>query len=289
MTRLRERWRYSLLRQNYVRFRKNKAAVVAGIFLTLLYIAMLFAPRLAPYDPLEIHLLNKLEAPSATFLLGTDDLGRDLLSRLMVGSQISLTVGFIAAGLSLIVGVCMGLMAGYFGKPTDPLIMALVDILMSIPALLLILAIVAIVSPSIFNIMLVLGLTMWAPYARITRGKILSLKEQDFVEGARAIGASHTRIMFRYLLPNALAPIIVMATVSVAGAILLESGLSFLGYGVQPPQASWGAIIGMGRRFLRQAPHMATSAGLAIFFTVLAFNLVGDGLRDALDPRQKNR
>ncbi len=289
MTQLRERWRYSLFRQHYVRFCKNKAAVVAGVFLVLLYIAMLIAPHLAPYDPLEIHLLHKLEAPSATFLLGTDDLGRDVLSRLMVGAQISLTVGFIAAGLSLIVGVCMGLMAGYFGSPIDPLIMGLVDILMSIPALLLILAIVTIVPPSIFNIMLVLGLTMWAQYARVLRGTILSLKEQDFVEGARAIGASHLRIMFRYLLPNALAPIIVTATLSVAGAILLESGLSFLGYGVQPPQASWGAIIGMGRRFLRQAPHMATSAGLAIFFTVLAFNLVGDGLRDALDPRQKNR
>lgn len=284
-----DRWAHSLLRQHWTRYKKNKAAVVAGSFLILLYLLTAIAPFITPHDPLELHLQDRLQAPSRTYLLGTDDLGRDVLSRLMMGARVSLTVGFIAAGLSMVIGVWMGLMAGFFGKPIDNIIMGLVDVLMSIPALLLILAVVAIVPPSLTNIMIVLGLTMWSQYARVVRGSVLALKEQDFVEGGRAIGASNVRIMSRYLLPNVLAPIIVTATVNVAGAILLESSLSFLGYGAQPPIASWGSMISAGRTFLRQAPHLATSAGLAIFLTVLAFNLVGDGLRDALDPRQKNK
>jgi peptide/nickel transport system permease protein len=287
--RLSDRWSSSLFRQHWTRFKKNKASVIAGCFLLLIYIAAIIAPYITPHDALEIHLKDRLLAPNQTYWLGTDDLGRDVLSRLMMGARVSLSVGFIAAGLSMVIGVWMGLMAGFFGKPVDTIISGLVDILMSIPALLLILAVVAIVPPSLINIMIILGLTMWAQYARVVRGSVLTLKQQDFVEGARAIGASRVRIMTRYLLPNVLAPIIVMATVNVAGAILLESSLSFLGYGVQPPTASWGSMIGTGRTFLRQAPHLATSAGLAIFFTVLAFNLVGDGLRDAFDPRQKNK
>jgi len=288
-TNLKEWWNYSLLKQQWTRFVKNKAAVVSGVFLILLYLTMALAPHLTPYDPMEIHLLDKLKGPNETYWLGTDDLGRDGLSRLIMGSRVSLTIGFIAAGLSMIIGVWMGLMAGFFGKAVDKIIMGLVDVLMSIPPLLLILAVVAIVEPKLINIMIVLGFTMWARYARVVRGSVLSLREQTFVEGARAIGASRWRIMARYLLPNVLAPVIVIATLNVAGAILLESSLSFLGYGVQPPTPSWGSMIGAGRKFLRQAPHLATSAGLAIFFTVLAFNLLGDGLRDALDPRQKNR
>jgi len=286
---LSDRWRRSLFRQHWTRFKKNKASVIAGCFLLVIYLAAAMAPYITPHDALEIHLQDRLLKPNKTYWLGTDDLGRDVLSRLMMGARVSLSVGFIAAGLSMVIGVWMGLMAGFFGKLVDTIISGLVDILMSIPALLLILAVVAIVPPSLVNIMIVLGLTMWAQYARVVRGSVLTLKQQDFVEGARAIGASRVRIMTRYLLPNVLAPIIVIATVNVAGAILLESSLSFLGFGVQPPTPSWGYMIGKGRSFLRQAPHMATAAGMAIFFTVLAFNLVGDGLRDAFDPRQKNK
>lgn len=271
------------------RFRKNKVAVLGSILLICLYIITIFAPILVPHDPYKMHLREKLAPPSSSHLLGTDDLGRDVLSRIMLGTRVSLTVGFIAAGISAVVGVCMGLLAGYLGKPVDTLIMSLVDLLMSFPSFLLILAVVAIVPPSLVNIMIVLGLTMWAQYARIVRGSILTIKEQDFVEAARAIGVSNPRIMMRHLLPNVLAPIIVIATLNIAGAILLESGLSFLGFGAQPPTPSWGNMISIGRVYLRQAPHLATSAGVAIFVTVLAFNLVGDGLRDALDPRLKNR
>ncbi|HIE48106.1 TPA: ABC transporter permease [Candidatus Bipolaricaulota bacterium] len=269
------------------RFGRNRAALAGSVFLLGIYVVTVFAPVIVPQDPYRMNLREKLESPSSKHLLGTDELGRDVLSRIMLGTRISLTVGFIAAGISAVVGVTMGLVAGYFSGIIDTLIMGLVDLLMSFPPFLLILAVVAIVPPSLVNIMVVLGLTMWSQYARIVRGNILTVKEQDFVEAARALGAGNLRIMWRHLLPNVMAPVIVVATLNVAGAILLESGLSFLGFGAQPPTPSWGNMIATGRVYLRQAPHIATSAGMAIFLTVLAFNLVGDGLRDVLDPRLK--
>jgi len=269
------------------RFGRNRAALAGSVFLLGIYMVTVFAPVIVPQDPYRMNLREKLESPSSKHILGTDELGRDVLSRIMLGTRISLTVGFIAAGISAVVGVTMGLVAGYFSGIMDTLIMGLVDLLMSFPPFLLILAVVAIVPPSLVNIMVVLGLTMWSQYARIVRGNILTVKEQDFVEAARALGAGNLRIMWRHLLPNVMAPVIVVATLNVAGAILLESGLSFLGFGAQPPTPSWGNMIATGRVYLRQAPHIATSAGMAIFLTVLAFNLVGDGLRDVLDPRLK--
>lgn len=198
-----------------------------------------------------------------------------------------MTIGFVAAGISVVVGVFLGAVAGYYGGIVDDIIMRIVDILMSVPTFLLIIAIVAVVGPSITHVMVVIGLTFWSSYARVTRGTVLSLKTTDFVEAARALGASNLRVILRHVLPNCMAPVIVLATLNVAGSILIETSLSFLGFGVQPPTPSWGNILTTGRQYMRNAPHIALFPGLAITLTVLAFNLLGDGLRDALDPRLK--
>jgi len=269
------------------RFRRHRLALVGAAVILLLYAMAIFAPYLAPYPPNDVNPARRLELPSLAHPFGLDELGRDLLSRVMYGARISLSIGFVAAGISLVVGVFLGALAGYYGGVVDNIIMRTVDVLMSIPAFLLIIAIVAAVGPNMLNVMVVIGLTHWSGYARVTRGTVLSLRSQEFVEAARAIGGGSLRVILRHILPNCLAPVIVLATLNVAGAILIETSLSFLGFGVQPPTASWGTILNTGRQYMRNAPHIALFPGLAITVTVLAFNLLGDGLRDALDPKLK--
>jgi peptide/nickel transport system permease protein len=269
------------------RFRRHKLAMVGGAIIILLYLVAIFAPVIAPYDPTDVDPARRLESPSWAHPMGRDEVGRDVMSRVIYGTRISMTIGFVAAGISLVVGVFLGAVGGYFGGVVDDIIMRIVDVLMSIPTFLLIIAIVAMVGPDIVHVMVVIGLTMWSGYARITRSTVLSLRETEFIEAARAIGGSSMRVIFRHVLPNCLAPVLVLATLNVAGAILIETSLSFLGFGVQPPTASWGSIITPGRQYMRHAPHIALFPGLAITLTVLAFNLLGDGLRDALDPRLK--
>jgi peptide/nickel transport system permease protein len=270
------------------RFKKHKLAMVGLCLLVVLYTIAIFAPIIAtqPYD--RVDPPNRLQAPSAEHWLGTDDIGRDVWSRLVWGARISLAVGFVAAGVSVFIGTTVGALAGYYGGWVDAVLMRLTEIVMAFPTFFLLLTIVSVISRSIFNIMIVIGLTSWPSLARMVRGQILSLREQEFTEAARALGASDSRIILRHILPNAMAPVIDAATLRIGGAILSESGLSFLGLGVPEPYPSWGSVLNAGRSYLRMAPWITTLAGIFIFLTVLAFNYVGDGLRDALDPRLKD-
>jgi peptide/nickel transport system permease protein len=267
------------------RFRKHKLAMAGAVLILLFYAVAVFAPVLAPHDPYVVDTLKLREAPSWSHPMGRDEVGRDLLSRVIYGSRIALTVGFVAAGISLVVGVVCGLVAGYFGGWVDQVLMRVVDALMAFPTLLLIMATVAAFGPKLWTVIVAIGMTSWSVYARVVRGEVLSLREREYVEGARALGAGGWRIIFRHLLPNCLAPVIVLVTLNVSNAILTESSLSFLGFGIQPPESSWGSILSTGRNFITTAPHIAAFPGLAITLVVLAFNLVGNGLRDALDPK----
>jgi peptide/nickel transport system permease protein len=243
------------------------------------------APWLAPYDPLQTHLPDALLPPSAAYPLGTDLLGRDVLSRLVYGTRISLLVGFIAVGIAVLVGTLIGSVAGYYGGWIDVVLMRFTDTMLSIPTIFLLLAVIALIGPSIELIMLVIGLTSWMGVARLVRAEILSLKEREFVLAARVLGASSLRIITRHLIPNAMGPVWVSATLGVGGAILTESVLSYLGLGVQPPTPSWGNILNEGRIALGVAWWLTLSPGLCIFVTVLAFNLVGEGVRDWLSRK----
>ncbi|MBI4558907.1 MAG: ABC transporter permease [Candidatus Hydrogenedentes bacterium] len=240
---------------------------------------------LVPYSPERSDLRNRLKGPSRDHLLGTDDRGRDVLSRLIHGTRISMSVGFVAVGIALIIGVIVGSVAGFYGGRVDIVVQRIIEIMMCFPTFILILSLIAFLPPSIYNIMIVIGITGWTDVARLVRGEFLKLRESDFATAARAIGLRDTRIMFRHLLPNALAPVWVSATFGVAGAILIESALSFLGFGVPPPTPSWGEILSQSKRYVDFAWWLVTFPGLAIFVTVTAFNLVGEGLRDAMDPR----
>ncbi len=267
------------------RFIKNKLSVMGAITVTILIMVSLLAPLISPYDPTEIDVYNVLSPPSKEHLLGTDELGRDVLSRIIWGSRISLKVGFVAVGIALIIGIIIGSVAGFYGGVVDSVLMRFVDMMLAFPTFFLILAVVAILEPNIFTIMVVIGITSWMDVARLVRAEFLTLKGRDFVDAARAIGVSNTRLIFRHILPNALSPVFVAATFGVAGAILVESGLSFLGLGVQPPQPSWGNILTSGKDNIEVAWWLSLYPGLAILITVLSYNLVGEGLRDALDPR----
>jgi peptide/nickel transport system permease protein len=255
------------------------------IMLGVLYLIAALAPVLSPEAPDQQTLGSRLQPPSWDHFLGTDDLGRDVFSRMIHGARISLTVGLIAVTISLTIGLLVGGIAGTFGGWTDHLLMRLVDVMLCIPTLFLIMTLIVMVGPSLFNVMVIIGITSWMDIARMVRAEIMSLKERDFVTAARSLGATDLRLMFRHLIPNALAPVFVSVTFMVGGAILLESSLSFLGLGVQPPTASWGNILTTGKDYLQEAWWLTAFPGLAIFLTVLAFNLVGDGLRDVLDPR----
>ena len=260
----------------------------AGLALVgLMSLCALLAPMIAPFDPSELNVDLILQAPSLAHPFGTDALGRDVFSRMLYGARVSLWVGFVAVGLSVAIGLVLGLTAGYFGGIVDEVIMRGVDVMLCFPSFFLILAVIAFLEPSLLNIMIVIGLTSWMGVARLVRAETLSLRGRDFVLASRVAGAGPARIIFSHILPNALAPVLVSATLGVAGAILVESSLSFLGLGVQPPMPSWGNMLMEGKNVLEIAPWLSFFPGLAILFTVLGYNLLGESLRDVLDPRLK--
>ena len=267
------------------RFLKNKIAVAGSFVVLALFAVSLLAPWIAPYDPSAIDLKLVLAPPSAAHPFGTDQLGRDVLSRMIWGSRISLKVGFVATGIAMLIGTILGALSGYYGRWVDAVIMRFVDIMLCFPTFFLILAVIAILEPSIWNIMIVIGLTGWMGITRLVRADFISLKERDFVAAARVIGAGDLRIIFAHILPNAMASVLVATTLGVAGAILTESALSFLGIGVQPPTPSWGNILTAGKDSIDIAWWLSLYPGLAILITVLGYNLLGEGIRDSLDPR----
>jgi len=268
------------------RVRQNRMALAGAAIVFVMFALAMLAPILGG-DPGAIDIAARLQAPGADYLLGTDDLGRDVLTRILYGARISLLVGFVAVGIATLIGILLGALAGYYGGWVDSLIMRFVDVMLCFPSFFLILAVIAFLEPSIWNIMIIIGLTGWMGVARLVRAEFLSLRERDFVQAARALGASDGRVIFRHILPNALSPVLVSATLGVAGAILTESALSFLGIGVQPPTPSWGNMLIAGKQTLGTAWWLSAFPGLAILLTVLGYNLLGEGIRDALDPRLK--
>lgn len=269
------------------RFKKNRLAVIGGIIVLMLFTIAVLAPFIAPYNPDAINVKHVLEPPSLAHPFGTDDLGRDILSRVIYGSRISLAVGFVAVGIATLIGIIFGALSGYYGGWIDTIVMRFVDIMLAIPTFFLILAVIAMLEPSIWNIMIVIGVTSWMGVSRLVRAEFLSLKEREFVLAARALGASDFRIIFKHILPNAMSPVLISAVLGIAGAVLVESALSFLGIGVQPPTASWGNILTIGKDNIEIAWWISVFPGLAIFVTVLAYNLLGEGVRDSIDPRLK--
>ncbi|MGB8990766.1 MAG: oligopeptide ABC transporter permease [Desulfobaccales bacterium] len=274
-------------REFWTRLQRNRMAMTGLALVLGLFVVSICAPWLAPYNPDHIELTQVLMPPSPAHLMGTDTLGRDVLSRIIYGSRVSLKVGFVAVGLATLIGLFVGALAGYYGGWVDQVLMRLVDLMLCFPAFFLILAVIAVLEPSIWNIMVVIGLTSWMGVARLVRAEFLSLREREFVTAARALGASDTRLILRHMLPNALAPIMVSATLGVAGAILTESALSFLGLGVQPPTPSWGNILTAGKDNIEIAWWLSVFPGLAILITVMSYNLLGEGIREAIDPRLK--
>ncbi len=266
---------------------KNKLAVIGGTLVLLVFVLSIFAPLVAPYSPAAIDIKNILAEPSFLHPLGTDELGRDVLSRMLWGGRISLEVGFVAVGIATIIGIILGAISGYYGGYIDSIIMRAVDIMLSIPTIFLVLAVIAILEPSILNIMIVIGLTSWMEPARLIRAEFISLKEREFVIAAQAMGAVDARIIIKHVLPNGFSPILVSATMGIGGAVLIESALSFLGIGVQPPTPSWGSLLSSGKDNIEIAWWLSAFPGLAILMTVLGYNLLGEGIRDALDPRQQ--
>jgi peptide/nickel transport system permease protein len=271
----------------WTQLRHNRAALAGLVVISVLVFAAIFAPFLAPYNPYTVSLGMRLEPPDGAHLLGTDELGRDILSRLIFGARVALWVGTVTVVLSGCIGVSGGLVAGYLGGYWDAVIMRLVDVFLAFPVIILAIAIVAVRGPGLTNVLLALALVYWTSYARVARGVVLLLREEEYTWAARTLGASPLRIMLRHLLPNAVAPMVVLASLGMGNAILAEAALSFLGLGIQPPEASWGSMLNFGMQFLRDASFLSTFPGLAIFITVLGFNLLGDGLRDALDPRMR--
>jgi peptide/nickel transport system permease protein len=273
-------WRY---------FKRNTLAVGGLAVILIIFLVAGFASFIAPYDPGKTDVSLKLKAPSAQHVLGTDQLGRDVFSRMLYGSRISLSVGFVAVAISILIGILVGALAGYYGGWADSLLMRFVDIMICFPSFFLILTVVALLGPSLVKVMFVIGITSWMGTSRFVRAEFLSLRERDFVQAAKALGVKDLRIIYRHILPNALAPVFVTATLDVATAILVEAGLSFLGFGAQPPAPSWGNILTEGRTYIFDAWWLTIFPGFAILITVLSFNLLGEGLRDALDPRLRGR
>jgi len=266
--------------------KRNPLALAGGVIVILLGLVAIAAPLLAPYDPAAYDIKRILLPPTREHPLGTDQIGRDVLSRMLYGSRVSLVVGFVAVGIAMMIGMAVGVVAGYYGGVADSIIMlGVVDVMLTFPRFFLLLAVIAMLQPSIFVIMAVIGLTGWMGVARLVRAEVLSLKERDFVVSARALGAGDLSLMFKHILPNALVPVLVSAVLGVAGAVLTEAGLSFLGLGVQPPAPSWGNILTDGKANIEIAWWLSLFPGMAILITVLSYNLFGEGLRDALDPR----
>ncbi|MCT4631459.1 MAG: ABC transporter permease [Firmicutes bacterium] len=270
------------------RLRRNKMAMFGLFIIIVLFITAIFADFIAPYPYDKQDLINMFQTPSKDHLFGTDEFGRDIFSRVVYGSRISLEVGFIAVGISLIFGGVIGAVAGFYGGRIENFLMRIMDILLAIPQILLAIAIVAALGPSIANLMIAVGISSIPGYARIVRASVLTIREQEFIEAAKAAGSSDFRIIFKHILPNSMAPIIVQATIGVAIAILTAAGLSFIGLGIAPPTPEWGSMLSGGRSYIRDFPHMTLYPGLAIMVTIFALNLLGDGLRDALDPKLRN-
>lgn len=274
-------------RSFYSSIGQNKAALVGGIII-LLYISMtILAPVLAPYDPYSIDLKEKLQSPSFAHWMGTDDKGRDILSRILYGSRLSLAVGFSSVAFGAFFGILLGLIAGYYGKWVDTIISRCLDVMLAFPGILLALAIISALGPSLLNVTIAVGVFSIPLFARIVRGSTMEVKQLEYIDAIRTLGANDFIIIFRHIFPNILSPIIVQGSMRLATAILSAAGLSFLGLGAQPPSPEWGAMLSSGRDFIFSAPYMAIFPGIMISILVLGFNLFGDGLRDALDPRMK--
>jgi peptide/nickel transport system permease protein len=271
------------------RLARSRSALAGAIIVCALLLAALFAPLLAPYSPIDQHFIVQLQPPSLAHPLGTDEFGRDILSRVIFGSRWALMVGLLADGIALVFGVALGLLGGFYGGRVDRLITWLTDVTLAFPYLLLAMMIVALLGPGITNAMIAIGIVYMPKYTRLVRGTVLSLREKEFIEAARCLGIGPLRMMLRHILPNAVAPIIVMATLAIGWAIVETAGLSFLGLGAQPPTPEWGAMLSSGRTYMLSAWWIATFPGLAILLTVIGFNLLGDGLRDVLDPYLRGR
>ncbi|MFN2341275.1 MAG: nickel transporter permease [Halanaerobium sp.] len=268
--------------------KRNKLAIAGTIFIIALFIVAAFAPLIAPYGPFKTDFFKTLEGPSAEHWLGTDDLGRDVLSRLLYGARISITIGFISVAIGLVVGVPIGAISGYYGGKIDMFVQRLVDIMMAFPGMLLAIIIVAVMGVGLVNAMIAVGIVSIPTYIRLVRGSVLSIKNREFVQAAKAIGVRESVIIFKHILPHCLAPIIVQSSLQIGVAILWAAGLGFLGLGAQAPTPEWGAMLSQGRGYIRTAHHVTTYPGIAIMLSVLGFNLLGDGLRDALDPKMSN-
>jgi ABC-type dipeptide/oligopeptide/nickel transport system permease subunit len=266
------------------RFKENKLAVFGMVLVAIMIAIALFAPLISPHDPYETDPINKLQPPSRSHILGTDALGRDVLSRLFYGARIALSIGVLIILFEGIIGITLGVITGFFGGLVDKIVMWFVDVLRSFPVIVLAMAIAGIMGQGIYNVVIALGVVGWTTYARMVRSKILSIKEADYVEAGYAIGESTFDLVLRYVIPNAIPTAIIMVCIMMPTALIASATLSFLGLGVQPPMASWGSMIAAGRDYLLQAPWISTSAGFFIMLTVLGFNFIGDGLRDALDP-----
>jgi len=266
---------------------KNKRALIGFWMVVVFVVAALFAPILSPYNPIEQNMDAILQLPSAAHWFGTDEYGRDILSRILHGASLSLMIGLGGVCISLVIGVSVGTLAGYFGGAIDATLMRLTDILLAFPAFLLAIAIVAALGPGMVNVTIAIGVFSLPSFTRLSRGAVLSVKNREYIEAARSMGARNTQIIFKHILPNSMAPIVVLATLRIATAILSASGLSFLGLGAQPPTPEWGSMLATGREHLRSAPFVCIIPGLAIMYVVLAFNMLGDGLRDAFDTRMK--
>lgn len=276
-------------RRTWRRFRRHKLAIVGLIFIAIIIFMGIFAPVVAPLDPLKTSLIDSLVPPNTTYWLGTDPVGRDVWSRTVYAIRVSLSVGIVAVGISLVIALLLGTISGYYGGAADMIIMRMTDIIMTIPSLVIIMAVVSVLGPSIYNVMAVIGVLGWTGMARLLRAQILSVRERDFIKAAQSIGVADWRIMLLHILPNSVAPVLVSATFGVAGAILTEAALSFLGFGVLPPTPSWGNMLNAARSLsrLQENPWFWMPPGVMILLTVLAINFIGDGLRDALDPRTK--
>jgi peptide/nickel transport system permease protein len=270
------------------RFVSHRLAVVGLALIALLILLAAFAAQMAPRDPIRQDLPSALAPPSRDFPLGADEFGRCILSRILYGARLSLVVGVLATAIGAVTGILLGLLAGYFARLDAPVMRAM-EVLLAFPSILLAIAIVAALGPSLVNVMIAVGLRSIPSFARLTRSMVLSLKELEFVQGVHALGAGHGRVLFRHILPNSVSPLLVFSSMQVATSILLAAILSFLGLGVQPPTPEWGKMVSDGRAYLLDAPHVSLFPGIAIFLTVMGFNCLGDGLRDALDPRMRAR
>ena len=280
--------KYSFTRDTLKRLSRNKLAMVGVVILSVLILGAIFAPWIVPYDYAEQNIEDAYMSPCAAHLFGTDEFGRDIYSRILMGSRLSLIIGFIAVAIAIIVGGLLGAIAGYYQKAVDNIIMRFMDILMSIPQLLLAIAITATLGSSIINLMIAVGVAAIPGYSRIVRASVLSVRDQEFVEAARAVGTSDFKIIMKHILPNCLAPIIVKATLDVAICILSAAGMSFIGIGLQPPSPEWGAMLADARYYIRDFSYMALFPGLCIALTIFSLNVLGDGLRDALDPKLRD-